>query len=59
MLTRSSAVSSHVMDEASRCHELVLMRGGLIVANGSPTELLARTKTDTLEAAFVSLAEAQ
>jgi ABC-2 type transport system ATP-binding protein len=52
-------VSSHVMDEASRCHELVLMRGGLIVANGSPTELLARTKTDTLEAAFVSLAEAQ
>ena len=52
-------VSSHVMDEASRCHELVLMRGGLLVANGSPTELLARTKTDTLEAAFVSLAEAQ
>jgi ABC-2 type transport system ATP-binding protein len=52
-------VSSHVMDEASRCHELVLMRRGMIVANGSPTELLARTNTDTLEAAFVSLAEAQ
>jgi len=51
-------VSSHVMDEASRCHELVLMRAGEIIASGSPDELLARTHTEELEDAFISLAEA-
>jgi len=51
-------VSSHVMDEASRCHELVLMRSGEIIASGSPDELLVRTHTDELEEAFITLAEA-
>jgi ABC-2 type transport system ATP-binding protein len=50
-------VSSHVMDEAGRCHELVLMRAGRIVATGSPTELLDRTHTSELEEAFIALAE--
>ncbi|HWC35357.1 MAG TPA: ABC transporter ATP-binding protein [Mycobacteriales bacterium] len=54
----SVLVSSHVMDEASRCHELVLMRSGEIIATGTPAELLARTSTDDLEAAFIALAEA-
>jgi ABC-2 type transport system ATP-binding protein len=51
-------VSSHVMDEAARCHELVLMRRGEIIATGSPDELLHRTRTHELEDAFVALAEA-
>jgi ABC-2 type transport system ATP-binding protein len=51
-------VSSHVMDEAERCDELLLMREGRIVATGAPSELLARTRTDDLEDAFLSLAEA-
>jgi ABC-2 type transport system ATP-binding protein len=51
-------VSSHVMDEAERCDELLLMREGRIVATGAPSELLARTRTDDLEEAFLSLAEA-
>jgi ABC-2 type transport system ATP-binding protein len=51
-------VSSHVMDEAERCDELLLMREGRIVATGAPSELLARTSTDDLEDAFLSLAEA-
>lgn len=54
----SLLVSSHVMDEAARCHELVLMRGGRIIATGSPNELLERTRTEELEEAFVSLAAA-
>jgi ABC-2 type transport system ATP-binding protein len=54
----SLLVSSHVMDEAGRCHELVLMRSGRIIATGSPKELLERTHTDELEDAFVALAEA-
>jgi ABC-2 type transport system ATP-binding protein len=54
----SLLVSSHVMDEAARCHELVLMRSGRIIATGSPDELLARTGSEELEDAFVALAEA-
>jgi ABC-2 type transport system ATP-binding protein len=50
-------VSSHVMDEAARCHELVLMRRGEIIATGAPDELLRRTQTEELEDAFVALAE--
>jgi ABC-type multidrug transport system ATPase subunit len=46
------------MDEAGRCHEIVLMSGGRIIATGSPDELLASTHTDELEDAFVALAEA-
>jgi ABC-2 type transport system ATP-binding protein len=51
-------VSSHVMDEAARCHELVLMRSGRIIATGTPDQLLERTHSDELEDAFVTLAEA-
>ena len=51
-------VSSHVMDEAARCHELVFMRRGEIIATGTPGELLHRTHTEELESAFVALTEA-
>jgi ABC-2 type transport system ATP-binding protein len=50
-------VSSHVMDEAERCDELVLMREGRIVATGSPRGLLQQTATNDLEQAFLVLAE--
>ena len=48
-------VSSHVMDEAARCDRLVLMREGSLVANDAPAELLRRTRTQDLSAAFVKL----
>jgi ABC-2 type transport system ATP-binding protein len=51
-------VSSHVMDEADRCDDLVLLRDGRIVATGSPPELRQRTRADDLEDAFLALAEA-
>jgi ABC-2 type transport system ATP-binding protein len=51
-------VSSHVMDEAERCDDLILMRDGRIVATGSPDELRNRTGRDDLEDAFLVLAEA-
>ena len=54
----SLLVSSHVMDEADRCDDLVLLRDGRIVATGSPDELRRRTGMDDLEAAFLALAEA-
>ena len=49
-------VSTHVMDEANRCDELVLMRDGRIVATGSPASLLDGTGADSLERAFIALA---
>lgn len=51
----SLIISSHVMDEAERCDELVLIRDGEILAQGSPSELKASTKTDSLEDSFLSL----
>lgn len=54
---RTLLVSTHVMDEAARCDELILMREGGIVASASPQELLARTGTDDIEDAFLALAK--
>jgi ABC-2 type transport system ATP-binding protein len=51
-------VSSHVMDEAERCDELLLMRDGAIVATGTPDELRERTGHEDIEDAFLVLAEA-
>ncbi|MEU9446997.1 ABC transporter ATP-binding protein [Streptomyces sp. NPDC048304] len=51
-------VSSHVMDEAERCHRLLLMREGEILAGGdTPDDLRARTGADTVEAAFLRLVD--
>lgn len=49
-------VSTHVMDEADRCDELILMREGRIVAGGPPAELLAQAGADDLDHAFIALA---
>jgi len=50
-------VSSHVMDEAERCDELILMREGEIVAHETPDALRARTHSPTIEAAFLTLVQ--
>jgi len=50
-------VSSHVMDEATRCDRLLLMREGLIIADDSPEGLLAATGASDVEAAFLHLVE--
>ncbi|ASN38374.1 ABC transporter ATP-binding protein [Paeniglutamicibacter terrestris] len=48
-------VSSHVMDEATRCGRLILMREGRIIASDTPADLLERTGTSTAENAFLAL----
>ena len=50
-------ISSHVMDEAERCHRLLLMREGRILADDTPDALRTRTHTDTVEAAFLHLVD--
>jgi ABC-2 type transport system ATP-binding protein len=48
-------VSSHVMDEAARCDELVLLRDGEVLARTTLAELLHRTGQDNPEQAFLHL----
>ena len=50
-------VSSHVMDEAARCDDLLLLRDGSLLAALTPDGLRARTGEDDLETAFLRLAE--
>jgi ABC-2 type transport system ATP-binding protein len=50
-------VSSHVMDEAGRCDDLLLLRDGGILAALTPDELRERTGEQDLETAFLRLAE--
>jgi ABC-2 type transport system ATP-binding protein len=50
-------VSSHVMEEAEHCDELLLMRDGDLLAAESPDDLRARTGRDRLDEAFLALIE--
>jgi len=50
-------VSSHVMDEASRCDRLMLLRSGELLAFGTFAELLQQTGTSDIEQAFLRLVE--
>jgi ABC-2 type transport system ATP-binding protein len=48
-------VSSHVMDEASRCDRLLLMRDGDLLADDTPQGLLDSVGTVDIEQAFLTL----
>jgi ABC-2 type transport system ATP-binding protein len=48
-------VSSHVMDEADHCGDLLLMRDGDLVAHTTPTQLREDTGCTSLEEAFLSI----
>lgn len=48
-------VSSHVMDEATRCDRLLLMRDGRVIADDTPAGLLAATGAADIESAFLDL----
>jgi len=49
-------VSSHVMDEADRCDELLFVRSGKVIAEGTGAELRERAGTTDLEQAFLRFA---
>lgn len=52
-------VSSHVMDEAARCDQLLLMRDGAVLAQDTPAALMRRTGAPDIERAFIRLVEGQ
>jgi ABC-2 type transport system ATP-binding protein len=48
-------VSSHVMDEAERCDELLLLRDGELLATGTPETMRNRTGAATVGDAFLRM----
>lgn len=50
-------VSSHVMDEARRCQELLLLREGHVLASGRVDDILRRNDASDLEEAFLRLVD--
>ena len=48
-------ISSHVMDEAARCDDLLLLHRGRLLARGTPEALRTRTGAADLERAFLRL----
>jgi ABC-2 type transport system ATP-binding protein len=48
-------VSSHVMDEASRCDRLLLLREGCLIADGTPATVREAGGSEDLDEAFLNL----
>ena len=46
-------VTTHVMDEAEKCHNLAMMRDGRIIAKGTSQELQKKIGVDSIEEAFI------
>lgn len=46
-------VTTHVMDEADKCHQLGMIRDGRLTAVGTPDELKQSTSSATIEEAFL------
>jgi len=52
-------ITSHTMDEAERCDDLVLIRDGKLVSHSTPSELRKRTNSKTVEESFLKLVGGQ
>lgn len=46
-------VTTHVMDEADKCHNLAMMRDGRLIAKGTSQELQEKIGVNSLEEAFI------
>lgn len=46
-------VTTHVMDEALKCHQLAMMRQGTLIAQGTPEELQHKMGAASIEEAFI------
>ena len=48
-------VSSHVMSEADRCDELILLRDGALVAQSTPAQFKQRGRAASMDEAFLNI----
>jgi len=46
-------ITTHVMDEAEKCHQLAMLRDGQMIAIGTPTEIIKKSGKETIEQAFI------
>ncbi len=49
-------MTTHYMDEASRCTRIGLMRQGRLISEGTPDAVMAQAGVDSIEEAFLKLA---
>jgi ABC-2 type transport system ATP-binding protein len=52
-------ITSHVMDEADKCNEIVFIRDGRLLISGSKDEIFRRTGTSDMEQAFLKLSKGE
>ncbi len=52
-------ISTHHLDEASRCDRIGLLREGKLIAEDTPDDLLKQTNAPTIEEAFLAFARRQ
>jgi ABC-2 type transport system ATP-binding protein len=52
-------ITTHVMDEASSCDEIIMLRDGRVIAQGSPPALMRQSAASSLEAAFLAFEGAE
>lgn len=50
-------ISTHFMNEAERCDRISLMHAGLVLADGTPKDLMRQRGAETLEDAFIAFLE--
>jgi len=50
-------VTTHLVDEAQRCHIVGFLMSGRLLTQGTPGDILAQTKTTNLDDAFIALQE--
>mgnify|MGYP006268910001 CR=1 FL=1 len=53
---KTLVITSHMMDEAERCDDIVLMRSSKVIFHGSLETLKAKTNSSDVEDAFIKLA---
>lgn len=46
-------ITTHVMDEAEKCHHLAMMRDGCLIAQGTPLQLQQNIGASSIEEAFI------
>lgn len=46
-------ITTHVMDEATKCHQLAMMYNGHILATGTPGQILEKAHVTNIEDAFI------
>jgi len=54
---KSFIISSHVMDEAEKCDEILLLLDGEMLFHGTLENVLHKTKTNSMDTAFLRLVE--